>query len=238
MDNDPRIEILLKAPRVKMFHLWTPDIPSILQQSGFPTSIMLWGNAQNLIDDFVQKAQPGYATHANGFNEVNEPTQANMAVSDAVSAWQQYLQPLSSQGYVLGSPCTTSAPDGMDWMTQFFSQCSGCTVDEVLIHWYDVHFSDFQTYVENWYNAFKKPVRVTEFACQNFNGGDQPSSDDIWSFTTQAIEWLESYDPCLTYAPFGFMDSLYNVNPADGLFIPGDQTTLSSLGWLYVNGPQ
>lgn len=54
----------------------------------------------------------------------------------------------------------------MDWMTQFFSQCSGCTVDEVLIHWYDVHFSDFQTYVENWYNAFKKPLRITEFACQ------------------------------------------------------------------------
>jgi hypothetical protein len=68
---------------------------------------------------------------------------------------------------------------------------------------------------------------------QNFNDGGQPSSDDIWSFTTQAIQYLESNPVVQTYAPFGFMDDMYNVNPADCLFAPDN---LSALGWLYVNG--
>ena len=57
--------------------------------------------------------------------------------------------------------------------------------------------------------------------------------DDIWAFTTQAINWLESYDNVHSYAPFGFMDDLYNVNPNDGLF---SGNTLSALGWKYVQG--
>lgn len=90
-----------------------------------------------------------------------------MNVPDAVSAWFQYLRPLKDQGYVLGSPSTTSAPNGFEWMTQFFQQCgSDCGIDEVLLHWYDMKFEDFQTYVEKWVDGFKKPVRITEFACQ------------------------------------------------------------------------
>lgn len=57
--------------------------------------------------------------------------------------------------------------------------------------------------------------------------------DDILSFTTQAIAWLESYDQVLSYAPFGFMDDLYNVTPDDRLFADNN---LSTLGWIYVNG--
>jgi len=217
-----------------MFHLWAAIIPDSVKNSGIPASIMLWGTDSDRINTFLQYAKPGYATHVFGFNEVNEPTQAYMSVSDAISAWYSYIRPLADQGYTLGSPCTTSAPDGFDWMTSFLNQCGGdCHVDEIALHWYDVHFADFQTYVENWANAFKKPVRITEFACQNFNGGAQPSMDDIWSFTTQAIAWLESYDPCLTYAPFGFMDDMYNVNENDKLFADNN---LSALGWLYVNG--
>jgi len=117
-------------------------------------------------------------------------------------------------------------------MTDFFSQCSDCHVDDVLIHWYDVKFVDFKAYVDKW-AGFGKPLRITEFACQNFNGADQPSSDDIWSFTTQAIQYLEGNPVVQTYAPFGFMDDMYNVNPADRLFAPDN---LSALGWLYVNG--
>lgn len=90
-----------------------------------------------------------------------------MSVGDAVSGWYQYIRPLANQGYSLGSPCTTSAPDGFDWVTSFVAQCGDdCHIDEITAHWYDVHFTDFQIYVEKWANAFKKPVRITEFACQ------------------------------------------------------------------------
>lgn len=90
-----------------------------------------------------------------------------MDVATGVRVFKQYIQPLGQQGYTLGSPCTTSAPNGFDWMTQFFQQCGSddCGVVEVPIHWYDVKFEDFKTYINKW-AGFGKPMRVTEFACQ------------------------------------------------------------------------
>jgi hypothetical protein len=102
----------------------------------------------------------------------------------------------------------------------------------MLIHWYDVEFEDFKAYVNKW-AGFGKPIRVTEFACQNFNGGGQPSMDHIWDFTDKAINFLENDGRIRSYAPFGFMDDMYNVATTNRLFAPG---SLSDLGWKYVNG--
>jgi len=232
MGNDERIKYL-KSSRVKMFHLWGAEIPSAVKDTGIPASIMLWSDSSDRVSRFLQFAKAGYASHVFGFNEVNEPSQANMDVGSAVSAWYKYIKPLASQGYTLGSPSTTSAPNGFTWVTDFLNQCGGdCGVDEIAIHWYDVKFEDLKTYVNKW-AGFGKPLRVTEFACQNFNGGAQPSADDIWSFTDQAIDFFEGDGRVLSYAPFGFMDNMYNVNANDRLFTSNG---LSDLGWKYING--
>lgn len=39
-------------------------------------------------------------------------------------------------------------------------------IDVIALHWYDVDAQAFITYVKNFYAAFKKPIWVTEFACQ------------------------------------------------------------------------
>jgi len=233
MGNDKRISLLAASSRVKMFHLWDSEIPSAVKDTGIPVSIMLWSTGQDKIDRFLKFAKPGYASHVFGFNEVNEPSQAYTTVDNAISAWYKYIRPLANQGYTLGSPSTTSAPNGFDWMTSFLNKCGGdCHVDEVALHWYDVKFEDFKTYINKW-AGFGKPLRITEFACQNFNGGGQPSMDQIWDFTDKAIDFLEGDGRVLSYAPFGFMDDMYNVNINDRLFT---STGLSDLGWKYVNG--
>lgn len=56
--------------------------------------------------------------------------------------------------------------------------------------------------------------------------------NDIWTFTVAAVEFLKNSELVVKYAPFGFMDNLYNVNPADGLFT---STGLSDLGSYYAN---
>jgi len=89
-----------------------------------------------------------------------------MPPSLGVKLWNQYIRPLGDKGYTLGSPCTTSNPDGKKWMDDFLSQCGGdCGIDEVSIHWYDVEFADLVAYVEKW-SGYGKPMRLTEFACQ------------------------------------------------------------------------
>jgi len=235
MGNDGRISIIAASKRVKIFHLWAAEIPDAVKATGIPVSIMLWGTSQDRIDSFVQFAKPGYASHAFGFNEVNEPGQANLDTDTAVSAWYTYIRGLANQGYTLGSPVTSSNPNGFPWMTEFFQKCGDdCHVDEVMVHWYDVKFVDFQAYIDKW-AGFGKPLRVTEFACQNFNGGDQPSMDDVWAFTEQAINYLEGDGRILSYAPFGFMDDMYNVANTNKLF--SDDGGISNLGWAYLNGP-
>jgi hypothetical protein len=57
--------------------------------------------------------------------------------------------------------------------------------------------------------------------------------DHIWSFTDNAIKFFESDDRVLSYAPFGFMDDMYNVATTNRLFTSDG---LSDLGWKYVNG--
>jgi hypothetical protein len=69
MGNDKRIALLAASKRVKMFHLWTAQIPDAVKNTGIPVSIMLWGTSQDKINNFLQYAKPGYATHAFGFNE-------------------------------------------------------------------------------------------------------------------------------------------------------------------------
>lgn len=233
MGNDGRISIIAASKRVKMFHLWAATIPDAVKKTGIPVSIMLWGTSQGRIDEFNSVVKPGYASHLFGFNEVNEPLQANLGTDAAVSAWYTYIRPRADEGYTLGSPVTSSNPNGFTWMTEFFQKCGGdCHVDEVMIHWYDVKFVDLKAYVEKW-AGFGKPLRLTEFACQNFNGGDQPSMDEIWAFTEQAIKYLEGNGDILSYAPFGFMDDLYNVATTNKLLT---NDGVSNLGWAYLNG--
>lgn len=57
--------------------------------------------------------------------------------------------------------------------------------------------------------------------------------DEVWSFTVNAINYMEGDGRILSYAPFGFMDDMYNVAYTNKLFTSDG---LSDLGWRYVNG--
>ena len=63
------------------------------------------------------------------------------------------MQPLKDRGYRLGSPATTSAPAGKDWMHNFLNICGGrCTVDFIAVHFYDRGVQKFIDYVVSLYS--------------------------------------------------------------------------------------
>jgi hypothetical protein len=37
----------------------------------------------------------------------------------------------------LGAPAVTNGPNGLPWLRQFLSLCTGCKIDFLPIHWYD-----------------------------------------------------------------------------------------------------
>lgn len=228
--NDPRLK-LLATPRTNFIYTWSPEIPSDAKTLGLTPVPQLWG--WNQVDSFKKTVVKGYATHVLGMNEPNEPGQSNMDPGSGAQLWMQYIQPLKAEGYSLGTPATSSNPNGLVWVKDFMAACKGCSYDFVTLHWYDTTFDKFKTYVELWHNTFGKNIWVTEFACQNFNGGGQPSISDVWNFYGSAIPWLDSQDYVEMYAPFGYMDDLQGVNENDALF---SGNSLSSLGWFILNG--
>jgi len=127
-----------------------------------------------------------------------------MDVGTGVWMWNTYIAPLANQGYnILASPATTSAPNGLVWVMDWINQVA-VKPNVITVHWYDVGFPNFKSYVENYHSSTGyRTIWVTEFACQNFNGGAQCSHDDIWAFVTEATRWMDSTEWIGGYAPFG-----------------------------------
>jgi hypothetical protein len=196
-----------RGGQVNFVYTWSPDIPGEARNLGFTVMAMLWG--WNQVDHFRDIVKAGYANIALGFNEPNHPGQASMSPQDGAGLWKQYIQPLRSQGYTLGSPATTSAPDGIDWMQQF--QAAGCDWDFTAVHWYGTNPDDFKAYTVNWHNTFGRDVMVTEYACQSFIGGPQCSWDDTFNFH-KTMKWFFDGTPWIKgYLPFGGSSGIAHI---------------------------
>ena len=179
--------------------------------------------------------------------------QANMDVGQLVDIYKKYMTPLAAQGYKLALPVTSSAPAGFDLIKAMVKQCGGdCPYDFVPVHWYDVDFDQFKDYVGQWHDEFQKPVWVTEFACQNFNGGSQCDAGKIWWFMTQATLWMNNTEWIERYCAFGLsflfclplvleanlfaigtMKDMVDVNPLNRLMDPNSDAP-NALGKLYL----
>ncbi|KAF5389757.1 hypothetical protein D9757_005980 [Collybiopsis confluens] len=215
-----------KTDNTSTIYTWSEVGPSDAGELNFTFVPQLWGwtNA----DAFGTIVVAGYSDAALFVNEPNEAGQANMSPLDAVFLWEQYMEPLRSQGYRLGSAATSSNPNGMNWMNEFFTTCNGgCKPDFMAIHWYGIDADEFKTYVEQWHNTFSLPIWVTEVGYENFNGNDQGNLSEIQSFMSDVTSWMDLQDFiekfCWSSGTPGSLNGLMN---ADG--------TPSSLGYQFI----
>ncbi|KAM0804180.1 hypothetical protein BDR22DRAFT_792434, partial [Usnea florida] len=179
----------------------------------------LWGTASvhsNNWDSAVKAATSGSGTsYLMSFNEPDNVGQANMDVGSAVAAFNQYMKPYASDTVLLGSPSVTNGagtnsagnPVGLDWLSPFLKQCTGCPISFVPIHWYGCQngcpvssdVSDFQSHVQSAIQAAvdpatgkNVPVWVTEF--QSFT--------DPETFLGEILPWLDGQGGVQRYAYF------------------------------------
>eukprot|EP00753_Platysulcus_tardus_P017719 PLAT6468.1.p1 GENE.PLAT6468.1~~PLAT6468.1.p1 ORF type:complete len:401 (+),score=-6.10 PLAT6468.1:124-1203(+) len=220
-----------KTDKVKWLYTWSPDIPDNARELGFEVVPMLWGD--NQVQEFQEKVVAGYANYVLGFNEPDQAGQSNMTPQHAADLWKQYIDPLKSQGYKLISPAVTSAPAGKTWMQDFFKACDTCHFDALAMHWYDVSADAFIAYVEDFHNTFNLPIWVTEYACQNFNGGAQCSDSEIASFMAQTTNFMDGADYVQAYMWFGAMHDMQGVNVGNQLMASSGGPT--QLGYQFIN---
>ncbi|THH09059.1 hypothetical protein EW145_g2277 [Phellinidium pouzarii] len=228
--------------RVGYTYSWTPEGPSDASSLGVKFIPMLWSDAPDRVADFQSKVVKGYAEYVLAFNEVDQTGQANMNVEQGLAAWWKYIEPLKDQGYSLLSPVTSSAPAGLSWMKQFVSECNGCHIHGITVHYYGTDPQAMIAYIESFYAAFELPIWVTEFACQNFdtaneNNGQQCSESQVWNFYKTVINYMENSDHVEAYFPFGALTSMSGVNQLDSLMNSDMTPTALGLAVINVNFP-
>ncbi|KAG6855033.1 hypothetical protein C0991_005962 [Blastosporella zonata] len=216
---------------VASVYTWSPWVPTNAKSLGIQPVPMLWGSKQT--SDFSKLVKAGYANAVLGMNEPNQQGQSDMTPQAGAQLWQQYIQPLKSQGYALITPAPTNAASGKQWLQDFFSACSGCTFDGMALHWYGTSSDDFIAYMEDMYKAFNLHIWVTEYACENFGSGAQCSDADVWSFMTNTKTWMDSTYYIDRYFWFGAMQDMGNVNPLNQLM--ASSSGPNSLGQYYIS---
>lgn len=217
---------------VGYLYTWSPWTPTS-NIHGLKFAPMLWGPKQ--LGDWNKLVVPGYSNLAVALNEPDEPSQLNMAPGDAAGFWKSSVQPKASEGYELWGPAVTSGSRGEKWMDDFLAACNGgCDFSHNALHFYDLSADNMITYVEHWHSKYGKPVVITEFACQNFGGGRQANSGEVWAFYKKVIPWLMSQDYVTAFFPFGFLEDMGNVNPLNQMLSGGQ---LTDLGKYVVYGP-
>ncbi|WWC61000.1 uncharacterized protein I303_103577 [Kwoniella dejecticola CBS 10117] len=225
--------------KASWYYTWSPFSVSTGDELGLEYVPMLWGPG-HVGDWYAQQGSwPSTVKNALFFNEPNQKGQCDVAAADAVQYWINDYLPLRSKGIRLGQAAPTNAPDGLVWVQDFQKACTDqghsqadCTADFYPVHYYDTNVQRFQEYVTNYHNAVGGNLWVTEYACQDYNGGAQCSDQDTWNFHTQMAGWFESQSYIERFSPFGVMKDMQGVNQANALMNPDGSIT--SLGGWYI----
>jgi len=124
---------------------------------------------------------------------------AGMDVNTAVSLWNELIAPMGKRGTLLLSPSMCKQADE-DWLTPFGQQIN-FNWDITAIHVNKNNMDGVRKDIDHYWNTYKKPIWVTEFACVN----DQawaPSEDqnEINNYINQIVDLFESDSRIYGYA--------------------------------------
>ena len=189
---------------------------------------MIWGAASVTAANLSQVTREGRVLL--GFNEPDQPGQANMTVTQALDLWPR----LMATGMTLGSPAVAAGaatPGG--WLDQFMAgaKARGYRVDFITVHWYGGDFQagpaarQLESYLAAVYARYHLPVWLTEFALTSYSGGTAsfPTEAQQAAFLTAATTMLDGLPYLQRYAWFALPTSA--GSGTTGLFGPGPAVT-------------
>lgn len=198
---------------------------------------MLWGDGEHTaldgqrFRDFQNLHEtPQYVL---GFNEPDcpGPDSASMSVDKGVSVWNRYIAPKGRAGALLGSPAMCKQKDE-DWLGQFRNRQLDADWDFTAIHVYKSDMGEVQADIDHYWNKYKKPIWVTEFACVHNKGEFVPCKAqwEINQFINDVVDLFEKNEHVMAY---GYTDG----GGLGNLWLPtnNDGSQLSESGRTYLN---
>jgi Glycosyl hydrolase catalytic core len=221
------VDEALQQSTASWYYTWSTEHAGISGPAGVEFVPMVWG-AANVTADSLDQARAG-GRYLLGFNEPDEPTQADMTVEQALDLWPALI----STGLVLGSPAVaTQAATPGGWLDRFMSGAAsrGYRVDFIAVHWYGADFAtaravdQLRSYLTAVHDRYHKPIWLTEFALVDFPGGYRYPGPDVQApFLTASTRMLAGLDFVQRYAWFAL--PIWADAPATGLYRDGPVST-------------
>jgi hypothetical protein len=227
----------LAASRASWYYDWGATPGSIGTPGGVTFVPMVWGpsDATTSVLDEVKHEGSALLT----FNEPDVGNQANMSVAQAIDLWPR----LEATGMYLGSPAVSFGTNSTSgWLGQFMQEARARNyrVDFITVHWYGQHnfgdvaanVNELQSYLEQTYILWGKPIWLTEFALTDFQAGPTPvypTAAQQAAFLTAATRMLSTLPYVQRYAWYGL--SMYGT----ALFTSTASATPA--GVAYENAP-
>ena len=234
----------LQAVNAGWYYRWGPTKANIgnLDAEFVP---MFWNGGQANTANINTIINYGDVEWVLGFNEPERADQANMSVSQAISAWQTLSTGFAGTGIKLISPgvADTGGPDGgQAWLADFMSQANSqnLQVDAVAFHWYGVSTpndpigaaNSFISRVDSYHNSYNLPVWITEFAIHDWGGNytDEEVRAANAIFLDNVIPRLESRSHVAGYSWYNWF--------GDSALVEGNPLTPTNVGVPYVGALQ
>ncbi|WVF66165.1 hypothetical protein IAT40_000905 [Kwoniella sp. CBS 6097] len=197
---------------------------------------MIWSPAL-LTDGF--RLQDGWKLLL-GFNEpdhANEAVAAKISPRDALTAWIGLAKLRSEPDQKLVSPAVAG---NKDWLKEFLAIVPPETMPEFLaVHVYTTTFDSFKSTIEDYWETFKLPIIVTEFAMQSFDPNVPGPKDQqqVHDFMGQTTKWLDE-TPCIhKYSWFGAVRDSYNLHGVHEFNrLMDSEGNITPLGYQYIAG--
>ncbi|KAI9638734.1 glycosyl hydrolase catalytic core-domain-containing protein [Dioszegia hungarica] len=206
--------------QIGWYYNWAPTDPwqSSNKVQFVPT---LWGggsadstDAARLIDFKAMSSTPTWLIGPNEPDcEAGGQMSAGMTIDATASLWNELMAPKGNAGAMLLSPsmCKQMAEDG--WLGQFQTKISR-DWDITNVHINKNNMEGVKATIDYYYNKYKKPLWVTEFACVNDNPNFVPCTDQgqINQFIHDIVDVLQNDGRVYAYA-YSNGNGLGNVWP-------------------------
>ncbi|KAE8230502.1 hypothetical protein CF326_g4494 [Tilletia indica] len=202
------------APYIGSYSNWKPKPWSPEAPKDVLFMPMVWGSGQSSSHDaellhtfrslfsatgLSRKAAPKVVI---GFEEPDCPTghgSSGVSVSTGARVWNQVMAPLKQEGTILASPSMCKQTDE-DWLTPF--------KEKIDVHWdvTNVHVNqdnveDVKREIDYYWDKYRKPIYVTEFACVHVHDHWDPVTDQslINRYINDIVDYFESDDRVAMY---------------------------------------
>lgn len=170
-----------------------------------------------------------------GYNEPDQPGQANLGVWDAIGSYKAQITKYASQGYRITTPGCTSDENGFQWLSQFIAGCAGtCGFTAIQTHFYGTDADAFIAYIQRIHNAWPEfPIIISEYAAETFGHGPPLSADQSMAYLSKTQNWLKQQSYVDSYFFFGPLTTkAANGVNANNLLI-NDDGSVKPIGWQY-----